>query len=150
MYLSPAWITLLLFVLTFGWGTMIYVAKKLAKVQRVIDEDVPEMKVLLFGPIENGRHNREKGMEEAFKVTGELGKKNESRVKKNTRKLTRCIRLFDEVITLATATRPVGVFSGTNTGRYQIISTEVKKLREMDIEEKDQDSEPPTSEDDNE
>lgn len=151
MYLSPAWITLLLLVLTFGWGTMLYVAKKLARLQRVVDEDVPEMKVLLFGPIENGRHNREKGMEEMFATADERGKKTDGRVKRNTKKLTRCIRLFDETISTITNSSNMGRgFQAGNTGRYQIIATEAKKLREADIEEQDQDSESPISEDDNE
>lgn len=147
MYLSPAWITLLLLVLTFGWGTMLYVAKKLARLQRVVDEDVPEMKVLLFGPIENGRHRREEGLEDMFNISNERGKKNESRVRKNTRKLTRCIRLFDETISTITNSSNMGSgFRAGNTGRYQIIATEVKKLREADIEEQDQqDSNPPDS-----
>jgi hypothetical protein len=129
---------------------MIYVARKLGKVQRVVDEDVPQMKVVLFGPVENGRHKYEEGIEDMFKVADERGKKNDARVKKNAKKLTRCIRLFDELISVVTAPRTTGGFQAGNTGRYQIISTEVKKLREMDAEEKADDSESPISEDDNE
>jgi hypothetical protein len=122
---------------------MLYVARKLEKVQRTIDEDVPQLKIAIFGPPDQGgRPKHEEGIEDRLKVETTRGKKNQIRSTRNERKIKKCLQLIEDTVAIASGS------SVGNTGKYQTITNKIRIIRESDSEPVSDPDEDGMSEDD--